>query len=548
MPNIATYENTLEGPQPTDRGSSAFAMEGRRVGQFYHQVGADIGGTVARIGTDIQNHDTHVELMQQAADISTAHAELVQQANQIAATTKPEDVEKAMDDFREKVVKPRLDALGAKYQTEGAQDTFIRARAGIEDDLFTRTSTDAARSVAAGAVANVQTMGNQWSSAALADPTGFDNYIKLSDLYIDGLVHPPGGGMGLPIDQALILKKEVAHNIARSAGLGMARSNPAAFADFQKSGKLDPYLTGEEQSSLVGAAAEYGRADAAAQRAAEAETRRQQTELFNNSANQIVAEATQPDGTFTVSPDLMKRAVDASMLPGGADSGAGRAFLDFMHRAAKPEAITQVSDPATYAALRSRTDPNSANPLTDVDLRKEFAGGRLSPKDYNELHSVIKPGADPTETRNRQDLDRFIGAMKPAIIQAPGFASNPQATSVANRQFYNFQIAATNAFNDGIKAGYTPDEMLRDVKSKHYIGNIVPQYLVTQDKMFANFDHPERVLTQPPPPAALAGKPAAPVKPGTPAKPPTAGAPGQPHINPGESVEDFAARLRRGGK
>lgn len=536
MPNIETYSNQMEGPQPTDRGSSAFAMEGRRVGAFYHQIGESVGGAVARVGEDVQKHETRVELMQQAADISDLHAKYVDRANKITATTKPEDIEAAMSGLRDDLNKD-LDNLGQKYTTDGAQDVFIRARAGISDDIFSRTSTDAARSVATGAVANVEEMRNRWSSAASQDGTGFENYINMSGLYIDGLVHPAGGGLGLPMEQAISLKKEVAHDIALAAARNLASSNPAGYKKLASDGRFDKYLTGEEQEGVNHYADEQARATLAGQRAQEEEVRRQQKDFYNTKMNDLVARITQPDGTFKVGPAEMKEAVDISMLPGA--GAEGRAGLEFMHHAAKPEAATQVSDPATYEALRQRISSSSTHPLTEIDLKNAFSSGNLSYKDYTDFHNLIKPDADPQATRNREDVNRFLDTFKTAITG--GGASSPAWQALGARQYYNFQIDVTNRFNAGIQKGLTADEMLRDVKSPNYLGNLVPHYVPTQDQLTAAAADPTGFkLTQPSRPAnAGTAAPRAVV----PASRPL---PGQPTRLPNESPEQFLARTHKG--
>ena len=60
--NITQYENPINGLQPQTRGDEAYVQEGRRVGLFYHQLGADIGGDVKTLGDAMIEHQTNLEL------------------------------------------------------------------------------------------------------------------------------------------------------------------------------------------------------------------------------------------------------------------------------------------------------------------------------------------------------------------------------------------------------------------------------------------------------------------------------------------------------
>ena len=552
MPNITQYENQVEGPHPTDLGSSAYAMMGRRVGQFYHQIGEDVGGTIAKLGDQYVQHETRVELMQQGADIADYHAKALAAQQEIVDKTPPDQVEAKMAAFHDQV-NSDLDKLGEKYSTDGARDTFIKVRAGLSDELFTRGAGLVSKSVADGSIDNLDNMTHSMSNIAFNNPTQFEDQVGLLHTYMMGLVHTPEGKAGLPLDQALTLERDAQKRLAISAGQGAARANPDQFMkDYQAGSDHDPlnlmkYLDAGDIDKLRRDASEYSHAAETEANRAQEDAIKQQKLAFTQKANDIISRMTDPNtGDFNYNPGFMKEAVDAVKSYKLDTSGDGKAFLEFMHHAASDPGQKQRSDPATYDSFRKRID-DQTNPLSESDIKGGFSHGLLSYKDYTDLHNLIKPDADPAARQERTDLNHFLEQMKPAITQS----SNPMYSQFgvwATRQNYNFQIDATNYFKQARAAGVSADDLLRNVKSPYYLGKLVPKFIASGDRIndIVGATTPkaqERYLTQPTDqftPQGGGQQAAAPA--------PAAVLPGVAARKPGESAEQYLARIHNGGQ
>lgn len=475
MPNIRTYDNNLEAPRPVEGGAQAYEMEGRHISADYSAAGQEIGGGVARVGGQYVKHEERLETTQLGADLATAHANLTVQWNAIAAKTDPKDIEKAADDFRTNIAGPALDAIGSKLNTEGGQDMFARASAGIKDDIFQKTAADTSRLQADGAVSNILTMKNQATNNVFADPSSFSSTMDLMHETFNGMQK----SFNLPAPERLKLEQETAHDIAKATALGMLQKDPTQGKADIADGRFDKYLSGEEIAELQNHGNELVRAQTTAEKAAEEEQRRQQKDAADQFANRLQTSMLQSDGSLRLTPTSARDAVNYSMMP-GVTSGDGRAMIDMVHRVAEDASkpIPPKTDPATYESLRARlmlpsTDPQA---LTPRDVIQARASGMLDDKDFSFLRSSIDTLAkDPAGKLAATQLNDFLKGMKSTITK-----SNPMMgmlDGAGDQRFYQFSVDARNAFSAGIARGDKASDLL-DPNGKDYIGKMVPQYQI----------------------------------------------------------------------
>lgn len=469
MPNIRTYENKQEAASPNDRAAGAWSSAAGSIGSNTAQMGAEIGGGVARLGQAYVHHEERREVTQLGADLATAHAELAVQWNDIANKTDPKDIEKAAEDFRENVAKPRLAKLGDNLNTEGGQDMFAKASAGLEDDIFMKTAADSARLQGVGAVENVMTVKNQLTTSVFAEPTSFNTALSLMHATLDGMQ----GSFHLPSDKRVALETDMVHDLAKSAALGMLQKNPTQGKADLADGRFDKYLSGEEIAALQAHGTELEHAQTVADKAAEVERRRQQKEVADKAANEILASMIQPDGSMAVGPDTPKQMINYSQMPEVSPSES-RAMFNMAERVVTDanRAHPAASDPATYSSLMSRvllpgTDPNA---LTPTDIYSAVASGHLSQKDgsyilgaYNNLQK------DPGGKVIAKQVDDFLKGMKSTITK-----SNPMMgmlDGAGDRNFYDFSVNARAEVQQRLAKGEKINDILNDVRSKmlpHY--------------------------------------------------------------------------------
>lgn len=463
MPNIRTYSNQLEGPRATSMGADATANAAYHIGQDYADVGREVGGAVSRVGQQYVEHNTRLETTSLGADLATAHAELAVQWNEIANKTDPKDIAAAAADFRDKIAKPRISGIGEKLETEGAQDMFARASAGIYDDIFQKTAADTAHLQGVGAASNVLTMKNQGTAAVFADPGSFASTMDLMHLSLDGMQK----AFGLPSDKRVELQAEIDHDLARSAALGMLQRNPTQGKIDIADGRFDKFLTGEELAALGTHADELVRAQSTADKAAEAEQRRQQKDAADTFGNSIQAQMLQPDGSLVVGPTTAKDAVNYSMMP-GVSPGEGRAMIDMVARitkdAGKPQKV--VSDPHTYQDLMDRailpnTDPRALSP---TDIYRAVADGHLSQQDASFIKGAFDTiQRDPVGKMNEKSINDFLKGMKSTITK-----SNPMMNFLdgnGDRNFYDFSVLTRQTVAARLAKGDKLNDILTDLRT-----------------------------------------------------------------------------------
>ncbi len=539
MANLPEYTSTkaVEGLHPTDLGVSGFEQLGRRtnlLASSYAETGAALGRVAEGAINVYEQHQAQQEDAGLASDHAAAYSALSSSLDHALATADPNDPDAAKK-WMDGTLGPTLDKFGADVTSKGGQLKAAQLKAALRME-FTQRAVGAQSTLAGVAVENAgNTALNLFSNEAREHPESMEATIGAMHLSIETLI---SSHQNLSPETIARLRETLTEKsdktIATSAGQGWAEKDPAGLQAAIDAGKFNAYLTGPEIKGLTG----FGRELSSVQ---DALLRKKNKDGADADLNQIQSEITvDANGHATVSPkyygDMATWQSKWGGQPGAAEVVAEkfRAGVDFGRAIVKDP--TGHVDAATYEDLRTRTDPNSPRRVTEPELQRAFAAGRLSMPDYRELSAVIKPGADPAMVQNRMDLNKFLTDMAPAIKQG----TNPMismAGGLLARQFYNFSVEARNRFDDGIRRGVSADDMLRNVKSPEYLGRIVPRFIISPDKLLASpggimhMNENSGLLTQPTSPGGAA--PAA----------PAAAVPGAPQIKPGESVEDFAKRL-----
>lgn len=518
MPNIRTFENPVEAPHPTEMGSSAYQMAGRRIAIGFDEFGQNI----ENIGRAVQEHDTRMETAKAAADLATAHAQLTTQWNRLANSTDPNQIEQAQANFQEKVVKPTLDKIGEGLNTTGAKDYFARASATIGGDWMEKSSADVMHIQGVAAVNNAVTMQNQLSNLLTGDPTSFDKVLQLSDQAISAI---KGQGV-LPAGKEEEIKQQFHEGYAKAAMQGMINSNPQQAAQDIADGRFDKYVGADITQAYVKRAQEAVKAQQTDQRAQEAEQRRQNKAAVDQQANAVLARMVQPDGSLAPASGAAKAITQLAFMP-DAEPGLIKSMADMNDRLLKEskDGVKAVTDPNTYSSFSQRMLLPTGDPhaLTDRDIFSARANGMLSDKDFTFFREAVgNLNKDPAKKLAYEQFDQFTKGMKASITK-----SNPMMNMFdgpGDQRFYNFQFTARQMFDQGLAKGLSPAQML-DPGSKDYLGKIVPKFAFSQSQLQGMMDSRVRSMTG-----------------GNIYVAPPVSAGGAPKRNPGESAADFLKR------
>lgn len=466
MPRIREYTNT----QGLDAGPLASAGGNAAQAGYYQGQNIERGfSDLARTTGEVEQHVAQNETSKLAADFATAQSELTTQWADTARKADPNDHE-AANRFMNDVVRPRLEALGDGLMTQQAQSMYQKAAAGLHADLFSKTSADQSQLAGVAAITNLDTIKNQLSNAVRNDPASLPNTLKMADITTEGLVQ----AYGLPREKALELGQSVREEIAKSAFIGMADANPQAAKAALASGQFSDYFDGTTAKAMASYADEQDRAATSAQRAAEAEQRRQEKDQFNNAQAVISASVVDPEtGDIKISPDYFKTVTQLALMP-GADGGAVRAMLSAGQAIVREQAkgIPAVTDPHAYSDFANRMylgrdEPNQLS-VREVDLAK--SRGELSDKDYTFFRRVANEQTrSPKIDAEHKDFNDFLKSMKGYITKSTMLATFPQQ----DQRYYEFQSDARATFDKMRAAGKSVDEAKAAVRAS------IPQYQIS---------------------------------------------------------------------
>lgn len=454
MPRIRAYNSTVSAPQPSGANVSSAAAVGEANARGISGLGQPVAEGVQGFGAKLSQYEEQDETTKLFTDFTATEAKLHSQWNEIAKTPEAlQDPTGTAKQFMEEHVGPTFDSIGEGLTTRGAQQAYARMKASAEADLYKTTAADQSTLAGiAGQRSVLQTM-TSVSSAALANPTSAPTFINRWQDFVDSVPD-----LGPQEREKLLLEGH--KQIAVAQINGIAVNNPDAAQQELDSGRLDKYLDAQDKVALSGHITTLKDAALTAQRAQQAEIRRQQKEQFDGASAQIVNSFIKTDekGQFvglTIPPDAAKAVANLNLLP-GADGGEARAMANMMDSVINnPNAQ---SDPFTYEQFRQRT----FNGLTAQEVFQARADNRLSNKDFTFFHEAVTSAAqNPERVRQDRDFSAMMDGLKPFVGGATnlfGQLTKPDA----NIAFLHFQQEAREVYDAEI-AKKTP---LADITPK----------------------------------------------------------------------------------
>lgn len=518
MPEIVQYNNQDTQLRPTEVGTEALAQEGRRVGAFYHQIGADVGSAVKSVGDQYQDYVTHQEVSRQMASYSQGMNDLNQKWSDTVKNADPNDPTVAAK-FRAQYVEPFIDQWSQGFSTKVGQNFATERTQALRQHFFEKTAADQSHLAGEAGVVNTQTTVNALGNSAANDPSpsNIDLQLGTLDATIDGFVQT---SKTLSPEDAARLKGELtlqgkAHIVDQGIR-SLTFSDPQRALDLLNSGKYDQYL-GTQRGTLTAEAIQQQRY--AAEQARQAQTLAQKQHDDQGIAQISAATATLfgPDGSYRPNPDALAVARRVALTPGYSPPvyEQARAALE-MSRTALDATIEHrdvQSDPSVYSQFASRLTipPGQKGSLSKAEIMTAVTtanmGGRgLSMVDGREmLEGLDHVANDPAARQGQESLTKYLTNVKGAITKST-LVSND---TIGDIKYAQFVTDANIQYRRLVASGKSPQEaadLLTNPRNPGSLNSQIPSYQVTSKQglaglkeEFATKDNPRGATNVPAP-------------------------------------------------
>lgn len=461
MPNIEEFNAGSGEIAPSDRGTQAAAMEGRRVGAFYHQMGQDIGGTTASLGDQFVRHQTQQEMLHLYSSGVDLENNLRDSWNAYANAPENKGKPDLSRSFMSDVATPLIENWQGHAQTEGGQKFAGEYGAKVRQNLFEHTASEQGAIDATTAHQNVVSAIDGLSASIVNDPGGnHDAQIGTMKDVVSAFtsnIQDPEARAHVSAELTAQAEKQGATSHYLSliqsgqAGIDQARKDLAA-------GKYGGYLGGETMEAIGRKADEQERTNASRALAADAAQRKQQEDAGHQEYFAILASMTdaKTGAPLPPTPEVMDRIAKfgqqySKYLPAEASGllNSGRTSLD----AYINHTFVQ-SDSRTLDALNARVGTD----LTHAEVDQAHARHLLSEKDWRDLHEEVERTAnDPDMKAMYQARTELFAAAKPTfggVDLTGGFQKADDAL-----RFLYFQQAVNANIATSLRSGLKPADI-----------------------------------------------------------------------------------------
>lgn len=475
MPNIPEYESTMaqRGLEPSDRGTQAFAMEGRRVGAFYHQIGEDIGGTIKTLGDEYEQHVTTQQVSQGYKTASDLSYGLNEDLKQKLKNADPNDPN-VIPEWRAQVMEPAIQKFQESFTTQRSKAWGMAQADDMRREL-TRSALGYQSTVAAYASkANVDTAIQQDSALVYDNPAFLPMAVQRAQSTIEETI---ANSPHMSPDTAAQLReegpKEIAGKLGMSAAKGQIDRDPTSWDKPEVRSIYEKMLSGEQMDQLDGLATRTVEAKVRAQEALDAQQRKQQIDQVDTALNQVRQGIHYgADGSVTVDPSIFDNLLKISTtLPGA------------KYRQSEIQAVADLARRFTTEAPKVKDDPATASyfnnligtpQLKQVDIDNAVAHGMLSPETAENLRRSAedydkRPGSDIA----REAMKNFYTTMKPRF-GAQDILGMPKSPDAIYRYNSLIQLTENTYTSFVVRGGHSPEEFVDrflDQKSPDYLGN-----------------------------------------------------------------------------
>lgn len=435
MPNIREFNNPIDGLKPDDRAAQSSVFAARHIEAEFAYAGNEIGKSIASVGGAYDKIKTQQDISQGLATSAQIQDNLTTAWDVTLKNADPNDHSVA-EKFREEQINPLLDSWTSSFSTQEGR-AWAENHAGALRQHFTeKTIADQALMAGEAAVQNMKTFTTGMSNTVLQDPTALNMALGTADMALEATIKAdpnlsPAAVAALRGDHRDQMRQE----IAKSAFIGTARTNPdAAMADLQ-SGKYSQLLDGTTQNQMFGFAETIKREARADQRAAFEMQKQAQKADFEAKASAISGQMFAADGSIVIPPNFHQNLVTLSLHP-GADASAIRSMGDAAAKAVENanSRTFQTTNPQTWTALTSRIGAQDGTPgaLTHAMVDQQYANGNLSNNDFHFLHQAVETAkADPATHAAMTELNEALTRVKPLVDKSNLYSGKLDQSGVA---------------------------------------------------------------------------------------------------------------------
>jgi hypothetical protein len=460
------------GLRPDDRAAESTANAGRRVSSFYGQIAEATNATGRRANSAIQDvgnvavkYMEHQEISKGAAEAAKTLYGLDTKWNETVKKSDPNDPTVAAK-FREEVIEPALEKMKDGYFTEGGQKFGETQVQSFRNHFFTKTTSDMARLAGVAAKANVETLTNQLTNAAISDPTSLRTSLDLAESSIGAMVDSSPnlkGADGSALKIALVQNAQ--KEIVKAAAIGAINENPEAGLKKFSGPEYSKFISGSELKQLEAQARTVERA-----RRVDENYQLQNQKLFKQEASDAQEgkyleklHSDNPQERASVTAREISR--DYTLT-----REARERMIGIVDRETKPEPAAKISN-ATATDLISRIRAPTGDPMRITSLDPVYAAyekGQLTKSDLKFVREEFTNLRTPEGAALGTQQEEFIKSVKPMIDK-----SNPLLGKIDQsgpQQVYQFTMNLRAKIEEYRRAGKDPRDLM-DPSKPDYMGS-----------------------------------------------------------------------------
>ena len=482
MPNIRQYENKVN-LTPDDRASRAQAYAANTIRATLSEAGREIGSGIATLGETYVKMRATQEISQGLATAAEIQDNTTTSWDVTLKNADPNDPAVA-DRWRNEQLDPILNAWVSTFTTEPGKKWAEQHAASLRQHFFEKSAADQAALAGAAAVQNLQSLTNGLSNSVLQDPTSLNLALGTTDSALEAILGAnPNINATTSTKVRSELREQIRKTLTQSAFIGMARANPEAAMQALQDGFGGQDLDATERNRLFGFAEDIKRQRASDDRAALAAQRQAQKDDFNAKVSALSGQMFAADGSIQVPDGFHQQLVMLSTHP-GADDGAIRALGDAAARATKDalDGTYQRTDNSVWQGLASRIGRPAGDPqaLSQAEVDRAYAAGKLSNADYTFLRRAADSGADPVQTQAQKRVTDALSRVRPLVDKSNLYSGKLDQSGIA--LYDSFYYDVFQRYNLLVSQGKTPTEaadILTDPRNPGGIQAMLPAYQTT---------------------------------------------------------------------
>lgn len=478
--NISSYDPGLPAIRPSEVGVEATASAAYRINRAYTELGASEEQTGRQAGQDISGG---IKATGQAIEDSMYHRELshgVAQEAQVMDNLTA-GLDKTLSDptlnvhdpnlvanFQKNYVQPALDSFSNGFVTERGQDWAQRRGEAIQSHFNSLAVSETSLVAAKALHEDVTTASNGWQNTAARFPGMVPGLIQTAKDQIASLVSSSPNVKGADAANANItLFNDVKKQIVQAGFSGAVQhsSNPEGVVDYYS--KAYPDVFSEKDNLAMAKEARMQlRLGQAADRADQAETRRQNLDKYHAAANDFELSLTKQDANGNLvpntPPNVKQQLSNLAHMP-NADPSRTSALI------AKVEADGRQQDETTRANIEKTSEVTQARLFAEgadpAKINAEYAdheGKTLTWPARTQLINDYNADKSATGETLAKARDRFFNAY------AASFGSKPSAQYAANQEARRQERV--------LQAKGQDPQSLYDDQSPNFFGKQMPSF------------------------------------------------------------------------